>query len=124
MNVTACACKRGFLVLRDCGRAATATCGECNRGVCAEHFVAEWSLCVDCAARREEVAALAPADDRGTQASREAAYRRARYYRASSYHPFHGGWPSSYYDQYDVRAFDDAVDPWDGGEAGPSFLDS
>jgi hypothetical protein len=119
-----CACKRGFLVLRDCGKAAVATCAECSRGVCAEHMASESALCVDCAAKRAE--AVPPrASDPADLGTRVAARQRHAYYTERDYHPFISGYPTPYYDTYDTRAFDDSetAQGW-SGDAGPSFLDS
>jgi hypothetical protein len=117
-----CVCKRGFLVLRDCGKAAVATCAECSRGVCGEHLAG--TLCVDCAAKRGEAVPAQPPDPAGL-GSRLAARQRHAYYTERDYHPFISGYPTPYYDTYDTRAFDDSetAQSW-SGESGPSFLDS
>ena len=54
-----------------------------------------------------------------------AARERRRYYGDRDYSPFMAGYPTSYYDEYDVRAFEDseAAQTW-SGESGPSHLDS
>ena len=123
-SLLGCGCKRGFLVLRDCGRAAVATCSECGRGVCDEHLAPAQPHCVDCAARRAEPLE-APISDPAGLGSAMAARERRRYYADSGYAPFMAGYPTDYYDEYDVRAFEDSesAQTW-SGESGPSYLDS
>ena len=122
--ITGCGCKRGFLVLRDCGRPAVATCSECGRGVCDEHRAPGRTQCVDCAAR-EDAPLEAPVSRPDGLGSAVAARERRRYYSDSGYSPFMAGYPTDYYDDYDVRAFEDAesAQTW-SGESGPSHLDS
>lgn len=103
--MSTCACKRGIFVLRDCGQVASAFCTRCGRGACTDHLAvgAQQGLCVECAARDLETAALRadrPADEQWT-----ASYRH-RFYTTAGYRPLLEGQRDPYYDEYDVRPFD------------------
>jgi hypothetical protein len=121
--MTQCACKRGFFTLRDCANAATRTCGVCGRGVCTEHVAprVDAVVCVECAARQEEEAAVsgaAPAvQDELTDPAQQSTARhrlRHRWYSTGYDPPFWGTWYGDYYNDYDMRHFDDD-DAYEGG---------
>ncbi len=102
-----CQVKRGFFVLRDCGKVATATCNVCGRQMCDEHRVlgASSAICVDCNARKGRRTG-------GNAGDMDDVYRyRHSYYQKSDYHPIYGGSNyDTYYDQYDVRSFEPVED--------------
>ena len=113
MSTLKCQIKRGFFVLRDCGKPAVATCSVCGRSVCAEHQI-KWlasAMCVDCNARRSE--ADTEPEDIYTH--------RHWHYQHNDYPPIYGGSNyDSYYDDYDVRSFEpipdeDGYDEFSGG---------
>ena len=79
-----CACKRGFFTLRDCANAATASCTVCTRRICPDHMTAA-GVCVECAAKRDEDAALTD------EATSYAVLARHRWYRSGGYSPVYWG---------------------------------
>jgi hypothetical protein len=101
-----CAVRRGFFVLRECGRTAIAVCSACARPVCAEHSapLSAPPLCSECHARQQSTG-----DDTSTAWTDPAwpiSYRHV-YYREQNYHPVAtAGGHDAYYDDYDVRSFD------------------
>lgn len=97
-----CRIKRGFFLLRDCGLDATRQCRTCERRACNEHGVATgaaWT-CTDCHARQLE----------SEPEARDLAWAsrlRDQYYSSTGYSPIYIAHQyDSYYDGYDVRAFD------------------
>ncbi len=121
--MTRCAVRKGFFVLRNCDKMAANSCPVCGRAVCPEHmfFPPTGPVCVECNARRQE-----ELDDNQYGSNWAYSYRH-RYYSRTDYYPFYTGYYNdSYYDDYDVRAFDrkegDYID--DGEEEGAGFLDS
>ncbi|MFP4436753.1 MAG: hypothetical protein ACLFVO_05855 [Chloroflexaceae bacterium] len=103
MSTLRCQIKRGFFVLRDCGKHAVTTCSICGRSICAEHQAQRSAkvMCVDCYARRYEIDA-APQD--------VYSYRHW-HYQHNDYSPIYGGSNyDSYYDDYDVRSFEPVPD--------------
>ncbi len=124
-----CAIKRGFLILRECGGQTSKLCPECARMACEEHMVmaadAKTWVCVDCHGRRDDD------DEADSIQDNPTAWRhdyRDSYYRNHHYAPYYfGAYYHSYYDDYDVRAFDkDMAEPGDipAEEGGPDFMDS
>lgn len=131
--MSGCDCKSGFFSLRDCDGAPVGSCSDCGRTVCARHLsmTGGFSRCLDCEARASQqpvdadgrpTAAVgddAALDDRWTYGYRH------RYY-SSGYHPIYAGSRDHrYYDDYDVRSFDEQ----ETGEAeadgkAPGFGDS
>ena len=119
-----CAARTGFLTLHDCGSPSTGVCSVCNRPMCGTHLSARsgYTQCLDCYAR-----ANAGAKDTGEYDSEWAYGYRRNYY--SGYSPLYFGHSrDTYYDDYDVRSFDDdlnggAVVDDDERDAG-SFGDS
>jgi hypothetical protein len=105
-----CACKRGFFTLRDCANAASTSCSTCSRRVCDDH-VAEPGLCVECAAKRDEEGAFAPADD----PTRAAVGYRTRWYERRHYSPIWWGTTDPYWATTDYRWYDDDRDDDGGG---------
>ena len=116
-----CAVKRGFFVLRDCRQPTSDVCHQCERPACQKHADSQSGplVCLECQARQEEVE---------TSHDRRWAYGyRHRYYTTHTYHPFYVGTSyDTYYDEYDVRAFEKEssvpLDTDDDTEAG--FFDS
>jgi hypothetical protein len=107
-----CKILRGFLTLRDCGNPAAANCSACGRSVCSEHLAAGsgFMQCLDCHAR-----ASAGSPERAPQGTETFGadwaygYRHA-YYQSSGYRPIYSGiGRDAYYDDYDVRSFDPAL---------------
>jgi hypothetical protein len=108
--MSACAVKRGFFVLRDCGQPAAVSCSLCARPICPEHLVRKGGpalpgqpgqavICVECFAKNEQA-------DQGEDAS---PYRlRHRFYTSGLYGPIYDGDGDlgTYYDDYDFRSFD------------------
>jgi hypothetical protein len=118
-----CLCKRGFFVLRDCGQPAEKPCERCARPICREHLSqrTEFRLCVECAARDQDLSD--PAD-------RDWLYGyRSTYYTGDRYTPIYLGSDTSFSD-YDYRSFDSTVGDdqtegdFGGAGAGGSFMDS
>lgn len=114
-----CKVRKGLFVLSDCKRAAAQQCTRCSRPVCERHAVpADTShdlLCADCYAR------LGGGDDDSVYA-----YRHS-YYQRSHFHPIYTGvYYDSYYDEYDMRSFDqDMVNEGEFDEdRDASFFDS
>ncbi len=97
-----CRVRRGFFVLRDCGAASVATCGDCRRAHCEDHGTGAANRCVECAARAKEGVPDDPSDPAW------AASFRGRYYRGAHYNPiyFASGDGGSTFDDYDARSFD------------------
>lgn len=114
-----CAARRGFLTLRDCGQSAHQQCITCSRPMCSEHLssASGYQECLDCFTKGEQSKTVT--DDDPAWAYR---YRRD-YYDSSSYHAIYlGSSHDSYYDDLDVRSFDDdmnggRIDADDGAEA-------
>jgi hypothetical protein len=99
-----CQCMRGFFTLRPCDQAATQTCARCQRMICEAHLsaAANAPLCLECAARDDEARTF-DGDYDGAWLHR---YRH-HYYVDHGYRPsLHGGLSTPYYNDYDVRAFD------------------
>ncbi len=105
--MSACAIKRGFFVLRDCGQAAAVTCSMCSRPTCPEHTVRRGLpgqphqpvICVECSAKNEQA---------GPDGEASPYRRRHRFYTSGCYNPIYDGdqAPGAYYDDYDFRGFD------------------
>jgi hypothetical protein len=113
-----CVARRGFLTLRDCGQPSGQLCITCQRPMCTEHLssASGFQECLDCFARSEQSKDIDATDT-------AYAYRyRNDYYASSHYAPvYFGSYSDSYYDDLDVRSFDDnvnagALDDDDGGE--------
>ncbi len=103
-----CQCTRGFFVLRPCDAPAAYTCSSCARTVCNDHWsvAATPPACLECVARRDEARSIADDDFDAPWFHR---YRH-RYYTTYHYRPFYDGvLIGTYYDDYDVRAFDAAA---------------
>lgn len=109
-----CSCKRGFFTLRDCANGAVATCSACSRRICAEHMT-QAGICVECAAKRQEDAALE--DDTTGYAIRS----RHRWYDSGNYSPVWWGTSDPYWNDTDYRWYDD---PGDQDDDGGGFGDS
>jgi hypothetical protein len=103
-----CACKRGFFTLRDCANPAGATCSACSRRICDQHLT-QGSICVECAAKREEDDALAG------DPTLDAVRSRTSWYRSSGYSPVWWGSPDPYWNDTDYRWYDDSGDRDDDG---------
>ena len=125
----ACCVLQGFFVLRKCRNPAARVCSVCQRPVCEEHSrdVGGAVVCVDCKGRKAKVdPSLMPHIEDG----RAWAFSyRHYYYRQSKYQPITvGAKGASYYDEYDVRAFDKKAGPVSEGlevdVEGPDLLDS
>jgi hypothetical protein len=118
-----CAVRRGFFVLRDCGEPAGNVCSECARPICPEHTVmADTVLCVECSGRHREQTE----DEDWYNGSGAYAYRH-QYYSRHHYGPVYTGTHhDGYYDNYDVRSFDDQDTGTfgDEGDTGAGLLDS
>lgn len=125
-----CSVKRGFLILHECKQETSKLCPECGRPACEEHLVMDeggksWS-CVDCHGKHMDEDEIAP-EKAGQDSSWRHGYRD-HYYRNHDYSPYYyGAYYSSYYDDYDTRAFDREMAesgdlPEDDG--GPDFMDS
>jgi hypothetical protein len=115
MTTSSCQVKRGFFVLRDCGKTIQFYCSECGRGICEEHRAKGPSstICVDCEARQPRFA-TDPDEDIYTY--------RHQYYQRSDYQPLYGGRNyDSYYDDYDVRSFEPEYDEDDYEEVSSGF---
>ncbi|HVT05714.1 MAG TPA: hypothetical protein VHL58_20350 [Thermoanaerobaculia bacterium] len=105
-----CTCKKGFFILRDCGRPSVKNCRTCQREVCEEHLSKASGVpeCLDCAARKADDGSLDPSKkqssaefDRGWTYG----YRHREYSRG--YHPIYwGSYRDPYYNDYDFRSFD------------------
>ncbi len=109
-----CSCKRGFFTLRDCAGSAVATCSVCSRRICSEHITAA-GVCVECAAKRSEDAAL---DEDSTG---YAVRSRERWYGSSGYSPVWWGTYDPYWSDTDYRWYDDpSGQDDDGGGFGDS----
>jgi hypothetical protein len=114
--MSGCAIKRGFFILRDCGKPATAVCSVCNRSICQEHLMPDQMqpLCYDCYARQPNYSGAAPSDQEQWQ-QRHSVYRYRHnfynsygyrpYYQGSYYDPYYNDY-DPYYDDYDFHSFD------------------
>jgi len=116
-----CRVKRGFFVLSDCGRPADLSCSKCQRAACDEHLTQRdgQPLCHDCRAREEQ------SDHYHDNWPHR--YRHG-YYSGHGYHAlYYGSHRDSYYDDYEVRAFDKSA-AQEGADfeedPGGSFFDS
>jgi hypothetical protein len=133
MWIGKCIVKRGFFVLRDCGKQAMNACSFCSRAVCQEHSLmrGQTLVCLDCNARQQQLTD----EEKFNQMTGDATQNRSGlytyrhgYYSQGGYSPFYSGfYYSSYYDTYDTRAFtrretDVAFDGDDSSSIG--FLDS
>jgi hypothetical protein len=133
MWISTCVVKRGFFVLRDCGKPAMNACSFCSRAVCQEHSLlrGQTPVCLDCNARQQQLTDEEKVDQMasdGTQ-NRSALYNyRHGYYSQGGYNPFYSGlYYDSYYDTYDTRAFkrrESDVTFTGDEDGGTGFLDS
>jgi hypothetical protein len=114
VTLDACACKRGFFTLRDCGNAATTSCSDCTRRICDEH-AATSSLCVECAARKWE-----RREDEDEPSEVIVARQRRHWYAAGDYQPVLWGTYDPYWTDTDPRWYDSGEDDDDGGGFGDS----
>jgi hypothetical protein len=111
MGVGRCIVKRGFFVLRDCGKAAVSACSFCSRAVCQEHSYlrGQTPVCLDCNARQQQLTDEEKFNQMtgGETENRSALYTyRHGYYTQGGYNPFYSGlYYDSYYNTYDTRAF-------------------
>lgn len=126
-----CAVRRGFFVLRDCDEPAMNSCAECGRPICAAHTaMSDTLVCVECSSRRQEEDENEHDDSQDEQDwyDESAAYAyRHEYYSGQRYNPVYSGTRhDSYYDDYDVRSFDEQESDTFGDEEeeGAGFLDS
>ena len=130
--MTRCAVKRGFFVLRDCDDMAANYCNTCSRPMCFQHsvFSEQGLFCVECNSRTQEENGEEEHDESNGEGEYDEnwaySYRHS-YYSESDYDPFYTGRRhDSYYDDYDVRAFDkkegDSLE--DDEEGGEGFFDS
>jgi len=117
-----CQCVRGFFTLRPCDANAPHTCPSCRRTICDEHWAAQAAppRCLECVARDDE--AKQNADDYDA-----AWFHRYRhdYYTTHSYHAFYWGRTiDPYYNDYDLRSFNQAAADADDGrdDDGPGGL--
>jgi hypothetical protein len=119
--LTPCTVLTGFFLLGHCGRAGMASCAQCGRPICQEHYGPN-GLCPECASQRA-YNTLDPHDPSWTRA-----YRRW-YYQRSSQTYNDSTWYSSF-DSYDRGAFDPGSDwSYGSGDFGGSdddtgFVDS
>jgi hypothetical protein len=97
-----CQCSRGFFVLRPCDAQAAHTCPACGRAICDEHWSAAAvpARCLECVARADE--RRVAGDDYDPLWAHS--YRH-HYYVSTGYRPFYFGQRDPYYDDYDLRAF-------------------
>lgn len=98
-----CMARRGFLTLSDCGNPAASLCTTCSRPMCAAHLAPQsgFTQCFDCAATNATVR-------EGEHDDLWAHRYRSTYYTASGYRPIYSGsHHDTYYDDQDVRSFDD-----------------
>ncbi len=98
-----CKAKKGLLVLRDCGKTATAACSSCGIPVCSKHqvVVSQGVTCPDCASRDTTV----PSKGHVGRSR-----RRSRYYDNYRYDPYyygHGHYHSHYYSDHDHHSVSD-----------------
>lgn len=110
-----CAIKKGFFILRDCGVSTVVTCLACGRPICPVHTHTPekkaapevFTSCVECHAKQvtphgqAAPPAVDPQDDSWSYGYRD------WFYRSSHYRPIGYGRPSKFYDDYDIRSFDD-----------------
>jgi hypothetical protein len=128
-----CIVKRGFFVLRDCGKQAINACSFCSRAVCPEHSLmrGQTLVCLDCNARQQQLTD----EERFNQMTGDATQNRSGlynyrhgYYSQGGYSPFYSGiYYNNYYDTYDTRAFTnrETHTTFDGDDDGSmGFLDS
>jgi hypothetical protein len=123
-----CAARRGFLTMRDCGEAANQLCNTCQRPMCTEHLssASGYQQCLDCFTKGDQAKTTENVDESDPTWARR--YQRD-YYASSGYHAiYYGRSNDDYYDDLDVRSFDDdvnagALDDDDGGERA-GFADS
>jgi len=129
-----CSVRRGMFVLRDCGKPPVYTCVDCSRGMCEQHG-SEFQgdvLCTDCRAKKEEGvkngASAKKSRMRDDNYTMWPYYYRHNYYSNYHYSPFYSGHHRDrYYNDYDVRSFDQTKgDPTsvDDGDEGPDLMDS
>jgi len=98
---------RGFFTLRPCDADAPHTCARCGRAICDEHWAAQATppRCLECVARDDEAKQAAGDYD----AAWFHRYRH-RYYTSYSYRAVYWGVAiDPYYDDYDLRSFNQAA---------------
>ena len=103
--MSACAVRRGFFILRDCGEPSVYTCNECGRSMCAEHTIQEGgqTFCVECSTRH---AGSAPDGAFAASLLAWPLLFRHYFYGSSNYNPiYRGNRLDNYYDMYDLRSF-------------------
>jgi len=122
-----CRIKRGFLVLRECGKRSVSRCNECMRQMCELHRSdMDDRICVECSVKRKQATQGSDFEDVSWhQRDAPFAYRRC-YYEQHSYRPFYAAaYYDSYYDDYDVRGFDYVEESaFEGNDEGVDFYDS
>lgn len=132
-----CCIKRGFFVLRDCTTRADTTCSVCNRPVCPDHYKLQDGgafICLDCFGKRKKELNqkhISTSQNKQTYKSIDDesdvyAYRH-EYYGYAYYHPIYFGHDmDSYYDEYDIRSFDNRneYDTLENEESETDILDS
>jgi hypothetical protein len=111
-----CACKRGFFTLRDCANGAVTSCSTCTRRVCADHL-AQPGLCVECAAKQQEVAEL---DEAPTLT---AVRLRRSWYDSRDYSPVWWATYDPYWSDSDYRWYDEGTGGYEDDDGG-GFGDS
>lgn len=133
--MSGCQCKTGFFALRDCTEPVVTQCAHCKRAICSRHrtSVQSGTVCLDCAAGMRQAQARKDTPAQRERRRQDAALDdtwvygyRDQHYR-SGYAPIYSGTrDSTYYDQYDQRAFDQLPAERDDPDAdhGVGFHDS
>lgn len=119
-----CEVKKGFFTLRQCESPSKKKCSICQRLICSEHIkknVAANTTCIECYAKSDDK------DDDMFDGTYAYSYRKS-YYEDNHYSPFYFGYmQDSYYDDYDVRAFNKSEayigEPGDDYSDGDDFDD-
>lgn len=115
-----CEMKEGFFILRDCKNPGTIVCPKCNRKVCSKHSKllkgSDAPMCLDCIGKAMQSARKSKKsgwsndwDDDYYYSSGWGYGSRSLYYRQSRYSPWYAGSSfrnDRYYDNFDVRSFD------------------
>ena len=106
-----CNAKNGFFVLTDCKKSAHKTCESCNRAMCDQHIdtVDSKLLCHECFGKQYSKSLLSELDSDEHKLNEEqwlSAYRHQYFSIQKSQPLYFGAYTDHYYDQYDIRAFD------------------
>ena len=115
-----CMARRGFLTLSDCENPATTACSQCGRMMCPAHLSPSsgFSMCLDCAATQQQPGEKKEGEGEEVYDDEWAHRYRDDYYTSSRYVPFYTGSHSdSYYDDQDVRSFDESEQALEEDEA-------